>query len=82
MIKGFTDPKMHAIGQSVHYGRLIELEKPEQAPDYIWSDSSRKSETPKWDSASLLMPLSREIYPSSSDQNILTVSSWDWRTGK
>lgn len=35
MIKGFTDPKMHAIGQSVHYGRLIELEKPEQAPDYI-----------------------------------------------
>lgn len=47
MIKGFADPKMHAIGQSVHHGRLIELEKPEQAADYIWSDSSRKSETPK-----------------------------------
>lgn len=29
-ITGFVDLKMHAIGQSVHYGRLIEFEKPEQ----------------------------------------------------
>lgn len=35
MIKGSADPKTHAIGQSVHHGRLIELEKPEQAADYI-----------------------------------------------
>lgn len=79
MIKGFADPKMHAIGQSVHHGRLIELEKPEQAADYIWSDSSRKSETPKTRQRFLVDGIiAGDLSIQFSDINILTVSSWNW----
>lgn len=83
MIKGFADPKMHAIGQSVHHGRLIELEKPEQAADYIWSDSSRKSETPETRQRFLVDGIiAGDLSIRFSDPNILTLSSWNWRTGK
>lgn len=83
MIKGFADPKIHTIGQSVHHGRLIELEKPEEAGDYIWSDSSRESETPETRQRFLVDGIiAGDLSIQFSHPNILTLSSWNWRTGK
>lgn len=61
MIPGCADLKMQPIGQSVHYGRLIELEKPVQMWDGTDLTAAAKQKPPKQDNASLLMALSLEI---------------------